>query len=150
MTKRGLSRGSRPVVPDDFGFDDGATRPRPGAGLIGRLAIGGGGVVSGGDDGPERRDERLGVAREDGLAIHGDDVFDPGGLQVVKDVRGGEAGIEADAEPGPGKGAPEFREQALQQADRARRPRRVAGAEDRGDEVVRTSSSKVRLPTSGR
>ena len=125
-----------PLMPHDFGFDDRAAGRRPGTRLIGRLAIGGRGVVGRGDHGPERRDVRLGVSREDGVIPHGDDIFDPGGLQVGKDLRGGEAGIEADAEPGAGKGAPEFREQPMQQAHRAGRPRRVAGAEDRGDEVL--------------
>ncbi len=124
------------MVPHDFGFDDRAPGCRPGARLIGRLAIGRRGVLGGGDHGSERRDERLGVPREDGVIPHGDDIFDASGLEVGKDFWGGEAGIESDAEPGTGKGAPEFRQQPMQQAHRAGGPRRVAGPEDRGDEVL--------------
>ena len=89
-----------------------------------------------GHDRPERRDERLGVPREDGIGPHGDDIFDAGGLQVVKDLRRRKAGIEADAQLGAGKGAPEFREQPPQEAHRPAGPRRVARAEDRRHEVL--------------
>ena len=43
---------------------------------------------------------------------------------------------EASCGAGAGEGAPQCREQAMQHADRAGRPRRVARAEDRGDEVL--------------
>jgi len=125
-----------PLVPHDFRFDDRAPGRRPGAGLIGRLAIGGRGVVGRGHHRPERRDVRLGVPREDGVTPHGDDILDPGRLQVGQDLRGGKPAIEPDAEAGTGKGAPEFPEQPMQQAHHAGRPRRVAGPEDRGDQVL--------------
>src|SRR5205085_6860202 len=57
------------------------------------------------------------------LPIYGDDIFDARRLKVGKDFRGGEAGIESDAESGGGKGAPEFRQQPMQQAHRAGGPR---------------------------
>ena len=85
-----------------------------------------------GDDGPQRREVRLGVPVEDGVGPHGDDILDPGRLQMGKDLRGWQAGIEPDAEPGAGKGAPEFRQQPMQQADRAgRSPRRCPGGGSR-------------------
>ena len=91
MTRRGVIVGFAPMVPHDFDFDDRSSGCRPGARLIGRLAIGGRGVVGRGNHGPERRDVRLGVPREDGVSPHGDDIFDPGRLQVGKDLQGGEA-----------------------------------------------------------
>ena len=53
-----------------------------------------------------------------------------------KDLGRGKPGIEPDAEAGAGKRAPEFRQQPMQQADRAGRAGGVARAEDRGDEVL--------------
>ena len=88
------------------------------------------------DHGAERREVGLGMPVQHRVRAHRDDILDPGGLEVGKDFGRGEAGIEPDAEPGLGKRAPEFRQQPMQQADRARRPRGVAGAEDRGDEVL--------------
>ncbi len=138
------------LMPHDFGFDDRAPGRLPRARLIVRLRIGRCGVMRRGHDRPERRDRRLGVPGEDRVPRHRDDILDPGPVQVIKDLRRRIAGIESDAQPGTGKGAPQFREQPMQHADRAGRPRRVARAEDRGDEVLPRLVVKVRLATSGR
>ena len=82
-------------------------------------------------------------------------ILDPGRLQMIEDLRRGTAAIEPDAESGAGKGAPEFREQPRQVSHRVGRPRRVAGAEDRGDEVFagprrqRSGSPRAADSTSG-
>jgi hypothetical protein len=73
-----------------------------------RVQVRGRGVLNRDDHRPERRDVRLGVPREDSVVPHGDGIFDPGGLEVGKEFRRGKAGIEADVQPGAGKGAPEF------------------------------------------
>jgi hypothetical protein len=53
-----------------------------------------------------------------------------------KDLGRGEARIEPDPELGTRKRAPKFRQQPMEQADRAGPPRDIAGAEDRRDEVL--------------
>ena len=53
-----------------------------------------------GDHGAERREVRLGVPVQHGVRAHGDDILDPGGLEVRKDLGRGKAGIEPDAESG--------------------------------------------------
>lgn len=102
----------------DFGLDDDAPGVRPRLGATRRLGVdpsrgaGGGRLLSDGI-------QRVGRRREQHRILgHRDDVLDMGGLEQVEDLRGGEAAVQADAQPRVRKGGPQLRQQAQQQPGR--------------------------------
>ena len=76
MTKRGLSRGSRPGEPDDFGFDHDAALVAPRPGGIARLGIDVRGLPARLALRPRLDHRGLGAPRQDRVFRHGDDVVE--------------------------------------------------------------------------